>query len=531
MAKSNISLLIDAKDGEAVQSFLRLTTAERNLELQTRRTGVAMREKEQASRRAGAAALNSARAGLSFVAGFAGISSATGAIMALTRELKSADEAMANMARRANEKASTLVDFSALQAEGAEGRAHVARALLKGARAGVGVSEAAAMATPIQSVVDADGDGRLNEQERADFDEDFGAALDLNNLNVSAEDAQTVITSGRARGQGGQESADKFIAAASTSGANPGDFAKSASALAQFEDSDAGLAILSALTREEKNFGRLPTMLRNLGGILGESADGSDFSKKFGLAGKGELEKVQALRQHAIDTGDQSLSEEERIRKFSKSFESEGLSKREAEGLGIAVRQGDFAAQVQGQLGELEAGVTERKLASIMEDPGVRAAKQAAQAKALAEAATLYGPESEDARENLKGRLAVGADRLAEGDSRRVNIESGEAGLLARVADFVNRANISAGTGPGGMPAQAEVERRNREIAERPRDNDERVVTAMERLAGVLEANIAATEENSKTTEANSGATEENTGASRGRAPVGGALSNAEEKY
>lgn len=523
--RSNITLRIESQDAEAVRSFLKLTQEERNLEMQTKKTNQALRDKAIAQKKAGDEAWKASKSAAAFIGGFIGITSIAGGIMAITSELKRVDEALGNIGRKSNKVGNDILEFVALQAQGDKGQKNVKSTLLQGAAAGVSLRDTAAMAVPIQSVVDANGDGLLQPEEQAKFDEDMKAAFVLRNLGVSPEDAQTVITAGRARGQGGTKSADKFSAAASAGGATTAQFAGSISALSQFTDTDTGLAALASLTREEKNFGRLPTMLRNLGGVLGSQADESEFSKKFGLKGLSEAEKVAKLRELAQQRG-KGDTEAARLKSFTDTFQNEGLSKREAEALGIVVRQGGFMEQVRGQLGALEPGVAQRRLDTVFQDPVVKGTKDAETVAALSEYAAAYGPQSEAGRENLKGKLAVGAEAVAEGRMQNVDIETGEPNWRERARDYFGRF-VSEGQptqgpnmGAGGLPVgMGRPEIRNDGVT-----NDERLGQKLDRLADVLEKSI-------QTTEQNNAATEANTNASRGKAPVGGAASNAEEKY
>jgi hypothetical protein len=354
-------------------------------------------------------------------------------------------------------------------------------------------------------VVDENGDGRLDAKEQAKFDEDTTAAFRLAQLGISAKDAQTVVTAGRSKGRGGTESADKLIAASDLSAAGPADFARSASAMGQFADSDTALAVATALTKEEKNFEQIPTLVRGAAVTLGAAADDSEFSKKYGLKGLSESEKIAKLREIGAREG-KGATEEERVADFSRGFKNAGLDEEKARALGILVRQADTVESTRAKLGSVDAGLAERKVAALEADPLVGSRMQSDQAAAVTALNQLYGPEAGPAREKRAALMQRGAELNRLGAGIGVDQETGEA-----------KPWYSPGRLFGGISATG---RRIRETG----GNTELSDGGEAGLKGSLDELVKSLRENTE-------ATRQNSGAAQRVAPVGGNPANAEEKY
>lgn len=438
-----------------------------------------------------------------------GIGTAAAAAAAAVRGLAAAHEYQMDVARRSDTAAAGLKEFIALQAPGAAGKQHVQAAIMRGAAAGVSAADVGAMAQPIQSVVDANGDGRLDEGERAKFDEDFAAALKLRQLGITPEDAQTVITSNRARGIGGTEAANKLIAASDVSAAGPADFARSASAMGQFKDSDTALAVATALTQEEKNFEQIPTLVRGAAKVLGEANDQSDFSKKFGLAGLSEADKIARLRELGKTRGT-GATEEERIASFSRTMRNEGLDEESARALGILIRQGPNVAQTRERLGSVDPGLADAKVAGLLADPLTGSQMRAEQAAASATADKLYGVDSAKARDRRAAALARGAELQRFGGGMAVDPETGEERAFYDPRTWFGRGRAML----NGMPGTG---------LNRGGTNQDPSLTGAEKLEAQLAELNKALQENTEATKANS--------TSAAAAKAGGAASNAEERY
>lgn len=431
----NITFSVGAEDGEAISSFMKLTKAEKAMEIQTMKGNRALQQRSKAQREAARAAEAATRQtdahNKGMVAGAVAaakhakalglVGAAAGAVGIAFSEMAAQHRHLMEEAQRSNQAASGIREFVALQKPGAAGQKHVKDTMITGALAGVKMAEVGTMAQPIQSATDTNGDGVLQPAEKAAFQTDFGAALKLRQVGVAAQDAQTVVTSGRARGAGGDVSADKLIVASDRSEAGPADFARSVSAMGQFKDTDTALALTTALSKEEKNFGELPTLVRSLGQVLSEASDESKFSKKFGLAGLSESDKIASLRAQAIQTGDPSLSEAERLQQFTAAFKNEGLDETKARAMGIAVRQGSTVASTLGALGNMQAGVADRKVAALRADPVLGSLMRAEETAAMVEVDAVYGAEATAARDERARAQARGIQLRQYGGGQAVN--------------------------------------------------------------------------------------------------------------
>lgn len=547
--QSNITLRFDAEDGGAEKGLLKLEQAERKLEAAVksgnRTLMVRANTEEQLTRgldkiearerAAAAAALKRAAAmdqGNKLTSlGVAGIgkmaaglaSMAAGAISAsaaisLVREENARLIALAD---KSNAAVKGLQGFIALQAPGAEGQAHVRDTALKGARSGLTTEQTGTIATAIQSIADADGNRKMEGKEKVAFDKSLSAALLLGKLGVSAEDTQAAITGGMVRGISGDVAADKLVEAAGRSKLNESDFARSSAAMGQFGDQDAALAAVAAMSRTEDK-GELPTLIRSAALALGESADSSEFSKKYGLAGLSEAEKIARLREIGKQQGT-GATEEERIASFSKSLKEKGLDETKARAVGALIREGGTFADTYGAVKAIGpgAGVAAGRLAGLEADPAYRAAQQAQEAKTMAEAAALFGPESDKARALKNDRLARGAKLQAEGGGAGVNPETGEAYSFfeAPIKWIRARGEVKRGQIERGEMSQRGGALDDFSSAGDPSAALDRLTTALEKNNALLDRNNAVTEQ------ANTA------GGSAASKPVGGAASNAEEKY
>lgn len=485
-----------------------------------------------------------ASSALAFAGSLTGIGTAAAAAALLVRGLTAAHEHSMDVAKRSDQAARGLKEFIALQAEGEGGKQHVKDTVLKGAAAGVSAQEVGAIAQPIQSVVDSNGDGKLDEKEQAKFDEDFGAALKLRQMGVSAEDASTVITANRTKGIGGAKAADKLIAAADKSVGGPADFARAGSAINQFADTDTGLSVATALTAEGTPLEQLPTLVRGAAITLGSANDDSEFSKKFGLAGLSEAEKIAKLREEGakrgkldpkraeelmqqyieedgmdVESARKKAGREARIDNFSRSFKSKAggsLDEEKARAMGLLVRQGAmFESTREAVTGEGIEGLADKKVGALMADPLVGSAMRSDQAKALSEANAGYGVEAPGARDARARSIARGAEMQRYGGGMAVNEDGTEKSVFSTdvLEVIIGRAiakinGMQGGTGGGfGIGALDSSGKSGQEH----RDSE------LEKLRVALEKNTAATEANSASTKTSK--------------PVGGAESNAKEKY
>lgn len=453
-------------------------------------------------------------------------------VRSIATEVARLDEAMVASALSSNTMSKSLRELVALQNGGAEGNKLIADALIKGAQRGLKPEQSAPIAQTIQSIVDMNGDGSLDESERGAFDKDFGAAAGLIESGVAPEDALKIITAGRARGQSGDVSADLTAKGASLSALAPSDVAKSISATSEFSDQKEALAILTGLSKEQTETGKLPAATERLGVLLGKSGEVGEteaFSKKYGLIGLTETQKVEALRQYGAQHGE-GATEEERIRSFTATLPGEkGLGKEAAIDLARVVRQ---SASIQSTREALESGaegtldsMLQKGIDNPLTGPGIVADRQAA----LAAVGKIIGPQAEASQAALARRQVEGGAAIAEGDVANVNEDGtakafGEQTWGAWGRKFIEGAGRSASVGYGYAPGAAQIEADNRARAERPQSNMEGVMRVQESLVEELRRN-------NDLLEKNNAATEGNTAAAAAKRPVGGAAGNAEERY
>lgn len=469
-----------------------------------------MAELQRAQEKQAGAWMRDIGGAVKFGAGILGIGSAATIASAGLRALTSAQEHQMALAKQSDTAAAGLKEFIALQAPGEEGQAHVKAAVLRGADAGVGAEAVGKMAQPIQSVVDANGDGKLNAEERKKFDEDFGAALTLQKIGVGAEDASTVITANRTKGIGGSVAADKLIAAADKSVGGPADFARAGAAINQFENTDTGLAVATALTAEGTPLEQLPTLVRGAALTLGSANDESEFSKKFGLVGLSEEEKIAKLREEGKKRG-KGATEEERIADFSRSFKSKeggSLDEEKARAMGLLVRQGGmFNSTLEAVRAAEGSGLAEQKAAALEADPIAGSQMQSQRALVQGQANAAYGVEAQAARDAQAQREGKGAILRKYGGDIAVD-ESGAAKKITQDPIDVITGYLKAIM--GGMQVKG--------------GDDPTSKNGPQDVPKSMDALTKALQENTEATRANSGAT-------KTTKAVGGAASNAEEKY
>lgn len=525
--RGNVNLRIDAEDAEAVRAFLKVTTAERNLEVQTRRTNAAMKSKEIQSKKNTEGLLKMGRSAGAAVAGMAGFAGVTGTLNMVYREIERVNEALIASSKRANEASGSLRSWVQIQA-GPEGDKLIRETILAGANRGLTPNQVGQVAQPLQSLADKDGSGTLDAEERKAFDNYFAAAAGMAELGVDSADALKVIGSGAARGLTGQESADKLLAAADASFQDPKALAKAIAETGEFSSLEEALAVLTATTIENQEPGTFGTSMKRLGLILGkageQSKEGAAFNKKFGLEGLSESEKLTALAKYGARTG-KGATEEERIRDFTAGLSNEeGITKEASVDLARAVRAAWKAESTRAMLDSQSEGWMERSLQKQLDNPltgpGILSDRQ----KALAEAGGLLGPQAEEAQRLLAERQIEGAGMLAKGDVANVTPEGEAAPLSQRTwgawirgagSAVLEAMGPGASVGYGYAPGAAAW------------DAMEAAKPAPVEAADVLQAQRELTE----ALKANTEATRANSGAAQRVAPVGGNPANAEEKY
>lgn len=524
----------DAAREQRMATGWEMAAARAQLEADRRNHERLMRRKREMD-----AATNASRGSLNEIAvvaktttaSLAAMGGTVGAIRAVANEVARINEALVQSAQSANATAESIKEFVAIQAPGPGASAVVGGALLTGAEFGVKPGQAADLAQTIQSINDTDGNGKLEADQQAAFDTDYKAALKLIEAGVAQEDAKKIITAGKARGQSGAVSADMMAKAAALSALGPSDVSKSISATSEFSNQTEALSILTALSKEQTETGKLPAAMERLGIVLGASGEVGEtakFSKKYGLLGLSETEKIEKLRKYGAQHG-KGKTEAERIRSFTATLPGEeGLAKETAIDLARVIRQSDTAQATKSELKSGAAGEMDKiiaaNLASPITGPGMLANRQAA----LAEVSGIIGPQSEKAQAALARRQIEGAAMLAEGDVANVNPDGTAKPFLERTWGAWGKRALegmgrSASVGYGAGPSVAQIEAQNRISASQPQPTAEGLIQVQQELVDQLKKNNALLQENNQVTAAANTA--------GGTKLAGGAATNAEERY
>lgn len=421
-------------------------------------------------------------------------------------EMAAAHTRAMEAAKRSDAAGAGLMGFAALQAPGEEGQAHVRRTVIAGGRAGLKTDATGTIAQAIQSIADADGNRKLEGAEKTSFDDSFGAALKLGQLGVKPEDIQNAITAAMVRGESGSMEADKTVLAAGASKLDEGDFAASAAAMQQWQDSDAAKAAVAAMSRTEAK-GELPTLTRAAAQALGQAGDSSEFSAKFGLAGLSEADKIAKLREVGAREGTGATAEE-RVASFSRTLTDKGLDETKARAVGALLREGASFEQTLGSLRDLKPGgdLVGARLSELKKDPVIASLMQSREAAAMQEVNDLYGESAGAARDERAQALSRGAELTAYGGGRAVDPTTGEEkgvgfsanpleafGLFSQTNRDIIGGRLAAmwngmpGTGFNGTGVNQD----------RDKTGGERLELTLNKLAESLDRNTKATEANS----------------------------------
>lgn len=279
------------------------------------------------------------------------------------------------------------------------------------------------MMQPLQSAADGD-----MAQARARFNA-AGLAVQLGVDPAAAKQTEIVGTD---RGLAPGVATDILVKAASLSALGEKDFASAAAATAAFSSFEVGMATATALSRGGITGEGLRESVMATGRVLGLAGDTLPFAEKFGLAGKSELEKLVTLAQHAITTGDQALSPDERINRFSQTLGAD-LPQLDARAVGIMMRQiMTFHDTLQQISDGGAAGTLSAKVQTLMEDPVTAHALRREQTRAVTGLQPIYGPHAERGRLHSDRLMAIGADEMERGITTGVD-EHGQAGYFARL--------------------------------------------------------------------------------------------------
>lgn len=455
--------------------------------------------------------------GASGAAAFAGslgvVGAAAAAVGAALDEVSARHERLMEKAKRSDAMATGMKDLVMALPGGAEGEAALKAITKIGAENGMAPDAIASMAAPIYATADKSGDGKLDAKEQAAFDANLKAGAALGSTGVTADDATNIILAGDNKGVGGQDTAAKLLTAATISKRGPAQFSRSASAISQFDDLNTGMAVTTALSAAELNPERLAERTKDAQLSLSSASDKSKFSQKYGLAGLTASEKIAKLRNDAVASGD--------VKKFTDEFQNiEGFDEGKATSMAMLVQQGELFSTAEKGIRASGAKDLAPTIQKLKDNPITGSQMRSAEAAATSGFVDAFGAESDPAREERAAALARGAELQRYGGGRAVN-EAGE----EKPFDFApwnilgadNRDVIGGRFSAmmNGMPGTG---------FNRNGPNQDPKTSGFEKL----EAQLAMLND---TLAKNNEITAANTNASKTTKAVGGAASNAEEKY
>lgn len=391
--------------------------------------------------------------------------------------------------------------------------------LSSGAKHGLTPEQSATLAAPLYSTADKDGSGALSDEERKNFDANFQAGAQLQSVGVEAGDATNVLLAGDNQGEDGATTGAKLLKAAAIGKRGPKEFSMSASAIGQYDSLDTGLAVATAISASELNAGRIPERVKDVQMALSSAQDKGEFSKKHGLAGLTQAEKIAKLRERAVASGD--------VKKFTDEFINQGLDEGKASSLAMLIQQGELYGTTEQAMKEVKPEDLATSITALRDaDPAVRSQMESAQSKALGEFDTMYGVNAEKNREKLAESQARGLELRRYGGDWAVNEDGTEKSMLSPwwwAGRYKAATNGMPGTGANPTPG---INQDESLTWEEKRDKQQELLSD-----STLERHRDALDRNTKALEANSAATQQNSASTKKSAPVGGNPANAEEKY
>jgi hypothetical protein len=405
---ADVQITIDAKGAKAINSLLKMSQAQGKVETATKKAGRAAKTQEVSTKQA-AASMGK------FIRGAAGLAGVTAGFAGLNRMIEATARNMASIAKEGESVGNSLVRLATLGINEEERKDIV----LQGAQRGIGAEESAKAAAIIDSVGKTQ--GVFDEADKKELD----VALKLQQLQVESEAAGNIVAEGINREIGGEAAANLVLEAAASSKLEAKDFARSLPATKQFSTLEQGLAATSALSTQELKKERIPELLKGTGQALQDEE--SDFSKKFGLEGLSETEKIRKLRTAA----EQSKGGVEKFTQIS-SLQRAGVKEKiGAEGIGALIRAVDVMETVSKQLqtpgaeirGEHIDNLLENRIADIESAPDTGTGQRANKTKATREALKAFGPDAEESQRLEAMRKRHGLEAEAQGKLLRVNDE------------------------------------------------------------------------------------------------------------
>jgi len=454
VATADSTLVIDAETGKAIRELVKLTQAQEKVEKGNKNLGKEFaetsRQSDKMSQSAGA--VTGKLKGM--VAGFASLATATQIVAALNAELKQTVDL--------SDKAAKGTAAFATQIANDPNAANI----LKGTRLqGAGYGLTPQETGEIANVIKAAG---------GSLDKDFATAARLNQLGVQSQDAAAIVQMGITRGMGSDKAASLALTATDLSPTDMATIAKVAPKTRGFQTAEAGLAGAATLSTAGITPEQLPAATEALGRVLNKEQ--SALTKKFGLQGMSEAERLATLSRAADASGDRAAF----IRQLPEKYK---LGEEEGRALQAVLGQGDKYFESERALRATGAGDLEARHQRLRDvDPMFAQSEDARIAAETSKMADIYGPTAGVAQANRASRLERGARMQREHPylskiPGMVDEESGEIGWLGQ-----GMYNQFGWMGPGADKQQG-------------RTNDE-----VRQLREALDRNTEATRENSQST-------------------------------
>lgn len=433
-------------------------------------------------------------------------------VVAVLAALNKEFDYMMKRTERADAEARAMKDLVLALPEGAEGDALKAQIMQTGAEFGLKPGQSAETAMPLYAAYDKDGSGTLDEGEKKGFDSALKGAAALQATGTEAADATNLQLAASNMGVGGMEASAKAMKAAQMSMRGTDVIAKAAAPMSQFDDFDTGMATITALSKGELNEGRIPERVKDAQMALSSANDTSEFSKKYGLAGLTQGEKIEKLYSAAVESGD--------VKGFTDQFSTvKGMDEGKSTSLALLVQQG---ALYKSSLEELKAVKPEEATAAVdklRNDKLTRSVMATDQATAGIAVHGMIGEGSDKAYEARMREIALGQELTAHGGGQAVDPETGLPKPLSGIASSYDRISGTVKAAWNGMPVFG---REDSGLGKS--DGFESFNKNQAALTKAIEENNRLLAENNQATAANTAGTKKTT-------PVGGNPSNAEEKY
>lgn len=366
-----------------------------------------------------------ARVGTAALSAVAGMMSAQ-AVIGVLRDIQSRFD---GITKSADETAKAMRPL-ATQVAGKGGAEEVKKIARMGAEYGLTPQETGEIGNTLKSI------------QGADVAKDLPTIAKLANLGVQGQDAAPIAQAGIVRGMGSARASDLALKAADLASWDVSDVARVMPKTMLFSSMESGLAAGSVLAEAGVVKEQIPAQTEALSRVLGK--DKSKLSKKFGLAGLSEAERVNKLSAAADASGNRA----EFLRTMPEKYD---LGEEEGRALRATLSLGNRYGEYEQQLRATPKGELDTRFAQVMQDPMQKREFEARRSDALTRYATDFGPMAEKAEQERASKQATGARLMREMPSEAaaaMTDDQGRANWLGRGWSALQ--NIGGGSGVAG---------------------------------------------------------------------------------